>query len=385
MKLINTFEPYLGSEEINSVQKVIKSGWLTSGQVTSKFEKKIKEYLKCNNALAVNSCTSGINSALHAFGLKAGDEIITSPFTFVSVINNLYHLKLNIKLVDIDLNTYMFDIAKLKKTITKKTKCIIVTHYAGTPFDMEKVLDILKKNKISIIEDAATALGAKYKKKYVGDNNYGSVTIFSLYANKIITAGEGGIITCKNDKLAKKLRIINSCGIDRDPWLRKKNAMQYQYQVTAPGFKYNFTDIQSAIGIEQLKKIEKIIKYREILKKIYINELKTLIEDGILKLQKINSDQRSALYIFTVLLNKNKTDKNRDDLIKWLKYKNINTSVHYIPAHKHKFYKKIFKNFDLKNTDYIYDNIISLPMHNNLNKKDIKYISTEIKRFFKKK
>ena len=161
--------------------------------------------------------------------------------------------------------------------------------------------------------------------------------------------------------------------------------MQYQYQVTAPGFKYNFTDIQSAIGIEQLKKIEKIIKYREILKKIYINELKTLIEDGILKLQKINSDQRSALYIFTVLLNKNKTDKNRDDLIKWLKYKNINTSVHYIPAHKHKFYKKIFKNFDLKNTDYVYDNIISLPMHNNLNKKDIKYISTEIKRFFKKK
>ena len=104
MKLINTFEPYLGSEEIKSVQKVIKSGWLTSGQVTSKFEKNIKEYLKCNNALAVNSCTSGINSALHAFGLKAGDEIITSPFTFVSVINNLYHLKLNIKLVDIDLN-----------------------------------------------------------------------------------------------------------------------------------------------------------------------------------------------------------------------------------------------------------------------------------------
>lgn len=383
MKIINAFEPYLGNEEIKSVNKVIKSGWLTSGQITNKFEINIKKYLRCSNALAVNSCTSGINSALHAFGLKAGDEVITSPFTFVSVINNLYHLKLNIKLVDIDMDTYMFDIDKLKKAITKKTKCIIITHYAGTPFEIKKILGLLKRNKISIIEDAATALGAKNKKRYIGENNYGSLTIFSLYANKIITTGEGGIITCKNNKLAKKIKIINSCGIDRDPWLRKKNTMQYQYQVNLPGFKYNFTDIQSAIGIEQLKKIEKIINYREILKKIYIDELKNLIDEGTLKLQKINRNLRSALYIFTVLLNKKKTNKNRDDLIKWLKSKNINTSVHYIPAHKHEFYKKKFKKFELKNTDYVYENIISLPMHNNLYKKDVRYISTEIKKFFK--
>lgn len=152
MKKINTFAPYVGNEETKAVSKVIRSGWLTSGKVTLKFENKIKKYLNCENALIVNSCTSGINSALHALNLKRGDEVITSANTFVSTINNLYHLGLKIKLVDIELNTYMLDLNKLKKAITKKTKCIIITHYGGIPFKIDKIINIIKKKKLKLLK-----------------------------------------------------------------------------------------------------------------------------------------------------------------------------------------------------------------------------------------
>jgi perosamine synthetase len=381
MRTINTFSPYLGNEEFASVKKVIQSGWLTSGKITLKFENKIKKYLECKNVLAVNSCTSGMNSALHALNLKKGDEIITSANTFVSTINNLYQFGLKIKLVDIELDTYMLDLNKLKKSISKKTKCIIITHYGGVPFKIDKIINIAKQKKIKIIEDAATALGSKYKNKFVGSNKY-SISVFSLYANKIITTGEGGIITCKNKNLAKKIRIINSCGINKDPWSRKKSKLQYQYHVTYPGFKYNFTDIQSAIGIEQLKKLRDIVQYRKKLRKFYLIELKDLLEKKLIKVQNINKDQEPAFYIFTILLNKKKTNKNRDELIKYLKKNNINTTVHYIPANKHLFYKKNFKNFRLENTNYVYENIISLPFHNYLKKNDVKFICNKIKKFF---
>jgi dTDP-4-amino-4,6-dideoxygalactose transaminase len=381
MRTINIFSPYLGNKEAISVKKVIQSGWLTSGKITLKFENKIKKYLECENVLAVNSCTSGMNSALHALDLKKGDEIITSANTFVSTINNLYQFGLKIKLVDIELDTYMLDLNKLKKAISKKTKCIIITHYGGVPFEIDKIINIAKQKKIKIIEDAATALGSKYKNNFVGSNKY-SISVFSLYANKIITTGEGGIITCKNKNLAKKIKVINSCGINKDPWLRKKNKMQYRYDVTYPGFKYNFTDIQSAIGIEQLKKLRGIVRYRKKLREFYLIELKDLLEKKIIKIQNINKDQEPAFYIFTILLNKKKTDKSRDELIKYLKKNKINTTVHYIPANKHLFYKKIFSNFKLENTNYVYENILSLPFHNHLKKIDVKFICKKINKFF---
>ena len=384
MRVINTFAPYLGNEETISVKKVIQSGWLTNGKITLKFENRIKKYLNCKNVLAVNSCTSGMNSALHALNLKKGDEVITSANTFVSTINNLYQFGLKIKLVDIELDTYMLDLHKLKKAISKKTKCIIITHYGGVSFEIDKIINIAKQKKIKIIEDAATALGSKYKKKFVGSNKY-SICVFSLYANKIITTGEGGIITCENKNLAKKIKIINSNGINKDPWSRKKNKMQYQYDVTYPGFKYNFTDIQSAIGIEQLKKLRSIVRYRKKLREFYLIELKDLLEKKIIKTQKINIDQDPAFYIFTILLNKKKTNKNRDELIEYLRKNKINTTVHYIPANKHLFYKKKLRNFKLENTNYVYENIISLPFHNHLKKNDVKFICNKIQKFFTEK
>jgi dTDP-4-amino-4,6-dideoxygalactose transaminase len=380
-KEINISIPFIDNNEINAVKKVINSGWLTSGKETKKFETNIKKYINCKNVLAVNSCTSGLNSAMHALNLKKGDEVITSPMTFVSAINNLYNFGLKIKLVDIDLETYMMDVDKLKKSVSSKTKCIIITHYGGVPFDIDKIVSFCRKKKIKIIEDAATALGSKINGKYIGSNSH-SVAVFSLYANKIITTGEGGIMTCEDDKLANRIKIINSCGISKDPWVRKKSKMQYQYDVTYPGFKYNFTDIQSAIGIEQLKKLKKIIKYRELIRNYYLKELKQLIKNKTIFIQNVKKNQKPAFYIFTILLNKKKTSKKRDDLIRFLKEKKVNTSVHYIPANKHIFYKKKFKHFKLSNSNYVYENILSLPFHNNLKMTDIKFVCGVIKKFF---
>ena len=185
--------------------------------------------------------------------------------------------------------------------------------------------------------------------------------------------------------MAKKIKIINSNGINKDPWSRKKNKMQYQYDVTYPGFKYNFTDIQSAIGIEQLKKLRSIVRYRKKLREFYLIELKDLLEKKIIKTQKINIDQDPAFYIFTILLNKKKTNKNRVELIEYLRKNKINTTVHYIPANKHLFYKKKLRNFKLENTNYVYENIISLPFHNHLKKNDVKFICNKIQKFFTEK
>lgn len=380
MKLLNVYQPYLNNLETKAVSKVLKSGWLTNGKTTFKFEKKIEKFLKCNHALTVNSCTNGLNSVLHALGLKKGDEIITSPMTFISSIHNLYNLGLKIKLIDIDIKNYNIDINLLKKKITNKTKCILVTHYGGLPCEMNQIFKICKNKKIFIVEDAATALGAKINNKMVGsfDN---STAVFSLYANKIITTGEGGIITTKNRNLFKKLKIITQCGIDKSPWKRSFSKKNYFFQAVYPGFKYNFTDIQSAIGLEQIKKLNKIIKYRKYLKKIYQSNLKELIKKKIIKLQESEKKLYSSEYIFTILLNNKKIKFKRNDLTEYLKKKKINTTVHYIPANKHKFYNNKFKNFNLKNSDYVYENILSVPYNNHLKKTDIIYICKHINEF----
>lgn len=380
MKPLNVYKPYLNYKEISAVSKVLKSGWLTNGKTTSKFEKNISKFIKSKNALAVNSCTNGLNSVLHALNLKKGDEIITSPMTFISSIHNLQNMGLKIKLVDIDIKTYNIDVNLLKKSVTKKTKCILVTHYGGLPCDMNQIIKICKNKKIHIVEDAATALGAKIGNKPVGSSKV-STAVFSLYANKIITTGEGGIIATNNNILYKKLKIITQCGIDKSPWRRSFQKKNYYFQAVYPGFKYNFTDIQSAIGIEQLKKLNNIIKYRKFLKKIYQSNLKELINNKIIKLQETNKKFYSAEYIFTILLNKKKINFTRDNLIDYLKKNKINTTVHYIPANKHKVYTSKFKKFNLKNSDYVYENILSLPYNNFMSKSDVVYVCKHIKKF----
>jgi len=377
---INLSECFITNEEIRSVSKVIKSGWLATGKITKKFEDACKKKIGCKEAIATNSCTNGINAVLHALKLKPGDEVITSPLTYISTINNLYNFGLKIKFIDINKNNYCIDLDLLKKAINKKTKCILITHYGGVPCDTEEVLKIINKKKIFLIEDAATAFGSKIKEKYIGSFN-NSCAVFSFYPNKIITTGEGGLICTNNITLAKKLRNIIYCGINKTAFNRSKKLLAYKYDVTYPGFKYNFTDIQAALGISQLKKLDKLISYRLKLRKIYYKYLNDLKSNKIIQFQEINNKFKSSEYIFTILLNKNKLKCSRDKLLLYLSKKNISCSVHYMTTYNLSFYKNKFNHKKLTFNKEVCENILSLPFHNNLKENDVRYICKEINYF----
>lgn len=383
-KLIKLSEPVLGKKEITAVSKVIKSGWLTAGPITKKFEEIVKKKINSQNIIAVNSCTSGINAVLHALDLKPGDEVITTPMTFISTISNLYNYGLKIKFVDISKNDYTINFEQLKKKITNKTKCILITHYGGYPTDIRKIIPITKKKKIYLIEDAATAFGSKIINKYVGSFKE-TITIFSFYANKIITSGgEGGIISLQNKNLSEKIRKYVSLGIDKTPWARNIGKNHHTYDVIYPGFKYNISDLHSAVGIEQVRRLDQLINGRKKIKKIYFTNLEILKKKNIISFLEEKENFYSSEYIFTILLNKNMLKVSRDDLIEYLKQNKINTAIHYLPFNYTSFYKSKYKNSKFPNSDYVYENILSLPFHNKLKKNDIYFVCNKIKRFLLK-
>lgn len=384
LKKIRLSEPYLNSKEINSVKSVLKTGWITNGPKTIEFEQNVKKIIGCKNAIAVNSCTNGIFASLHALGLKRGDEVITTPLTFVSTIHNLFNFGLKIKLIDINLKDLSIDHKELQKKITKNTKCVLVTHYGGIPASINKIIQVCKRNKIKVIEDAATVFGASINKKMIGSYNY-SLAVFSFYTNKIITTGEGGIITTNNNNIAKKLKSLISCGISEDSWRRNSSKKMWTYQVNSYGFKYNFTDLQASIGIEQLKKLKKIQNQRRKLRKHYDKKFYYLTKNNLISILNYDKNKFFSEYIYTILLNEEKNNFSRDGLMNFLKSKNIDTTFHYITANKHNFYKKKFKNFKLPNSDYVFRNIISLPFHNKLRSGDIDFITKNINEFIVKK
>ena len=379
-KRVKFFQPIIDKREINSITSVLRSGWLTNGIKTIKFENQIKKFIGSKYAIAVNSCTNGLYAVLHAYNFKRGDEIITTPMTFISTIHNLYHYGLKIKLVDINLENLSFDNEILKKAISKKTKGILVNHYGGIPNNINEIIRVCKNKKLKIIEDAATVFGAKINNKMVGSSTK-TVSVFSFYSNKIITTGEGGVITTSNKKIANKLRTLISCGISKNPWQRSSsNGLSWKYDVKNIGFKFNFTDLQAAIGLEQLKKLPKIIKYRKILRKEYCKLLQSLEKTGKIKLFRNVKNVSFSEYIFPIFIHNNK----RDNLIKFLKQKKIDTTVHYIPANKLSFYKKKFSRFNLDKTNLAFKGLLSLPFHNKLKKRDLKFIANQLNAFFKK-
>jgi len=372
-------KPLIGKEEMNNVKEVLESGWLTYGKYSQKLETAFKKKINSKHVIAVNSCTSGIHACLVANNIKQNDEVITSPFTFVSTINSIYQQKTKIVLCDISLEDYNIDISDLKKKINSNTKCILPTHYAGNPCDILEILKLKKKNKsLKIIEDAATAIGAKIDNKYVGSYDTNGC-VFSLYANKIITCGEGGLISTNDDKLDKKIKNIIFCGINKNTYKRAFSKNSWQYSVNNPGYKYNISDISAAVALAQVKKLNNIIEYRKRLYDYYDHNFSELYGEGIINKIKINKLNRSANYIYTILLNPKKLKINRNRLIEELTKVGIGTTVHYIPANRHNFYKKIFSKFKLKNTNYVYNNILSIPLHNHLYKKDTDFISNKIK------
>lgn len=384
-KKINFSSPNISLREYFSVAKVLSSEWLTTGKKTKQFESNVKEYIGLNNdthAIAVNSATAGLHLTLEALGIKEGDEVITTVLTFTSTAEVIRYLGADPVFCDIDPETLNIDLEKVETLITPKTKAILVVHFAGNACNIDKLLSLKKKYNIPVIEDAAHSLSSTFNKKFIGAHGLDG-TVFSFYANKTITSGgEGGMVIVKDKKLADRIRIMTLHGIDKLPYDRyiKSNSRSWNYDVIAPGYKYNLTDIAASIGISQLKRLPKFHKKRVQLAKLYDQLLKDL--PIILPPRSLNIfDHSWHLYIIQF---EGKHIKKRDQLIDFFVQKKVGFSLHYKPLSLHTFWKVKYNlnPNDFPNAHNYFKSALTLPLHTKLNFRDIKFVCKCIRDIF---
>ena len=355
--------PEIGEEEIAEVVDTLRSGWITTGPKTKQFEKNIVEYLSSPNleSIAVNSATAGLHLALEAFGIGHGDEVITTTLTFTATAEVARYLGADVKLIDIDPNTLNIDVSALKNAISAKTKAIIPVHYGGLVCEMDEIISLAKENNIKVIEDAAHALPATYKGDMIGMLD-SDATVFSFYANKTMTTGEGGMIVTHNKEAASRMRVMRLHGIDRDSYDRYVSSKPaWYYEVVAPGFKYNMTDISASMGIHQLAKLERFWKKREELAQRYLRELKDL---PLILPASANNGDRHAWHLFVIRLNDN-AKVSRDEVINQMSDKGIGTSVHYVPLHRQPYWQDRYKltSAMFPVADKAYQTMLSIPLY----------------------
>jgi dTDP-4-amino-4,6-dideoxygalactose transaminase len=364
--------PDIGDEEIAEVVATIRSGWITSGPKTKQFEAEFANFLgEGVEAIAVNSATAGLHLALEACGIKEGDEVITTPYTFTATAEVIRYLGAHPVFVDINPDTFNIDPQKIEEKITNKTRAIIPVHFAGLPCEMDEILRIARKHNLKVIEDAAHALPAKYKNKLVGTLE-SDVTVFSFYANKTITTGEGGMIVTRNPEIAERCRTMRLHGIKRD------ESFSWKYEVVDQGFKYNLTDIASSIGIHQLKKANRFQEIREMMALRYLDVFQGL---PLIMPSEAQEGDFHAWHLFVIRL----TDEvkiSRDDFISKMARSGIGCSVHFIPLHLQPYWKNTYK---LKDSDFPnalknYSRAVSLPLYTKMRDVDQERVINSVKK-----
>jgi UDP-4-amino-4,6-dideoxy-N-acetyl-beta-L-altrosamine transaminase len=369
-------KPMISKDELNAVKEVLKSGWLTTGPKVKEFEEKTQEYLGCKKAVGLTSCTGGLHIALAALGIGPGDEVIVPTYTFVASAHVVAWLGAKPVLVDVEKDTFNIDPDAIEKAITPNTKAIMPVHFAGHACDMDRIMEIAKKHKLFVVEDAAHAIGTEYKGKKIG--NFGGATVFSFYVTKAITTAEGGMVVTNDEEFGKKLKRLSYFGVDKDAFNRYTDKGNWYYEIIELGYKYNMDNIQGAMGVEQLSKIEKFIAKRRKLAKLYTKLFKGM--PGIITPTE-KKYTKHPYHLYPVLLDVEKAGIARADLINKLKEYNIGTSVHFIPLHLHPYYQKTYgyKRGDFPVAEYLFDREISLPLYPGMKKEDVQYVVEAIK------
>lgn len=359
--------PCIGEDEIKEVINTLRSDWITTGPKTKRFEAEFATYLGAKEALALNSCTAGLHTALAALGVRAEDEVITTPMTFAASVNVIEHVGARPILADVEADTLNIDPSKIEAAISHRTKAIIVVHFAGHPVRMDAVNEIAQRFNIPVIEDAAHALPARYKGKLIGSGS--NPTAFSFYATKNLTTAEGGMLTGTASFL-ERCRILSLHGMSRDAWKRYERSGNWFYEIVAPGFKYNMTDIQASIGLVQLQRLEQFqTSRREIVRAFQ----EALAHEAALELPTERASVTHAWHLFPVRLRLDAIRIDRDRFIDELRERNIGASVHFIPIHIHPFYRD---KYGYKPSDFpiAFDNfrrVLSLPLNPRLTTQDV--------------
>ena len=359
-------------EEIEVATDAIKSGWLTMGPKVLEFENKFKEYIKVPEAVAVNSATAALHLALKAIGLQRDDEVIVPTNTFVATAEVITYFDAIPVLCDIEYDTHNIDVSKIESFITNKTKAIIPVHFAGQPCDMDEIYDIAQKYNLKVIEDAAHAIPSSYKGTKIGALKNSDITCFSFYATKTLSTGEGGMATTFNSDYSKNIKVNRLHGISKDAWDRYATKVAWYYDIIDNGNKYNTTDINASIGLVQLKKQDKLRDKRVYIAKKYIEAFKN---NKNIILPFVKDDRTTSWHLFVIKI------KDRDETIEKLKELDIGTSVHFIPIHKHTYYKNTYgyKNEEYSIANKVFDESLSLPIYSDMNDIEIDYVIKKVK------
>jgi UDP-4-amino-4,6-dideoxy-N-acetyl-beta-L-altrosamine transaminase len=370
------FLPYgfhwIDNADVKAAVDVLKSDWIIMGPKVKEFEDAICKYVGCKYGVAVNSGTSALDIAVGSLGLKKG-EVITTPFTFVATANSILFNGLKPVFADIKNDTYNINPEEIKKKINKNTKATIYVDFAGQPCDIKEIKEIAEEHDLHLIEDAAHALGAEYNGKKVG--TFADITMFSFHPVKHITTGEGGMCVTNNEELARKMRILRNQGVETGARERFEPSASWTYDVKLLGRNYRMTDFQAALGLSQLKKLERFIKRRQELASLYSEKLKN-VSSIVLPCTKPNV--RHAWHLYTILLDR-KVDRNK--FIASMRAKNIGVNVHYLPIYSFSYYKE---NFDFKPKDFsvtedISSRIVTLPMFPKMSDEDVEDVVSAVK------
>jgi len=359
--------PLIGEEEINEVVATLRSGWITTGPKTKRFETNLAAYLGASGALALNSCTAALHTALVTLGVGPGDEVITTPLTFAASVNVIEHVGARPVLVDVEADTLNIDPAMVERAITPRTKAIIPVHFAGHPVDLDPLYDAAQRRGLAVLEDAAHALAARYKGRLIGSGE--NPVAFSFYATKNLTTGEGGMLT-GNPEFLERARLISLHGMSRDAWKRYDKGGKWYYEVLYPGFKYNMTDIQAALGLWQLKKLPGFEERRRAVVALYDQ---AFAQEDALETPVERPEVEHAWHLYVLRLRLEALRIDRDQFIEELTNRNIGTSVHFIPIHLHPYYRDKYA-FTPESYPIAFSNyrrMISLPLNVRLSDADV--------------
>jgi perosamine synthetase len=366
----SNFLPYyrasIEEDEIDAVLKVLQSGWLTTGPRTREFEASFARFIGCSHALALSSCTAALHLALAAVGVTEGDEVILPTMTFASSGEVVLYFKARPVLVDCQEKSFHLDSEQVARLVTSRTRAIMPVHYSGCACDMDLILEIARRHKLKVIDDAAHALPSTYKGRIIG--TLGDITCFSFYATKPITTGEGGMATTETHEYDERMRLLSQHGITNNTWNRYSGEVSWRYDILEAGYKYNLTDLQSALGLAQLAKCYALRERRASIAQRYTEALKSI---DAFEAPRIPQNIEHAWHMYVIQVNSSALRINRDRVIEELKLRGIGTSVHFIPLHLHPLYQRLgYRTGQFPHAEKHYQRAISIPIFPSMTNED---------------
>ena len=370
--------PTIEDDEINEVVDSLKSGWITTGPKVKRFEEAFKSYVGAPYAVPLSSATAGLHLAVLSLGLTPSDEVITTPMTFAATVSMIVRGGGKPVFADIDPDTLNIDTELIREKITERTRAIVPVHFAGQPCDMDAIRTLADEFNLRVIEDAAHAVGTEYKGKRIGSLD--TLSVFSFHPIKNITTGEGGMVCTRDEALAEEISLMKFHGMSREAWKRYESSGTPNYDIMLPGFKYNMMDIQAALGIHQLAKLDTFIARRSEIARFYnaaFAEVEEVMTPGL-----VPWNHRHAWHLYTPLIRVERLTIDRDRFMEELKGENIGTGLHFKAVHHHPYYRQTLNIApgELPNADYASDRIMSLPLFPRMTMDDARDVVAAVKK-----